>query len=195
MNFGKLIDLTADRLPNKTAVIQGERRISYSEWNHSINRLANALADRGLNQGSFFIICMKNRIEFFTVFFAVQKLGVVPVPISPKTTQAQLKYYFDNTGASGIAYDGTVAKKIDTISREACNLCATTSEVNANHKKIDTLITEGASERPKISVDDTDDYCLWHTSGSTGDPKGVLLSQEVGIHRLTRQGLYPRLRP
>lgn len=196
MNFGKLIDLTADRYPSKTAVIEGDRRLTYAEWNERIDRFANGLAASGLSRGEFLLLSVGNRIAFFTAFFAAQKLGCTPVPISTRASKSRLNYYLDRTEPGAVVYDTGIAEHVaDLETRQECDLFVSTPDVRTEGPSIEKLVSGAATDRPDVSVADDDGYCLWHTSGSTGDPKGVLLSQEVGIHRLTRQGLNLGYRP
>lgn len=88
----------------RTALLSGVRRLSYDDLWASIDRMTLGLAEDGLQSGQYAIIQLPNDVEFFVVFFALMRLGVVPVLALPRHRRRELDQYASQTGA--VAYFG-----------------------------------------------------------------------------------------
>jgi len=82
MNIGSLLPRHARYRPDHTAVVFNEHRLSFSEFNRRVNRLANALLDLGLSKGDKVATILPNCLELLEVYWAVAKIGAVVVPLS-----------------------------------------------------------------------------------------------------------------
>ncbi len=82
MNIGSLLTRHARYRPDHTAVVFNERRLSFSEFNLRVNRLANALLDLGISKGDKIATILPNCLELLEVYWAVAKIGAVVVPLS-----------------------------------------------------------------------------------------------------------------
>jgi len=86
----EFISRSARRHPDKTALVfQGESR-SYAELDERTNRLANALAERGVRRGDNVAVLMLNRLEFVEAFFGCHKAGATPVPVNFRLVQDEV---------------------------------------------------------------------------------------------------------
>jgi fatty-acyl-CoA synthase len=81
MSFGNLLDWTASRLPDKVALIGGDKRVSYAALNLLTRRAAAGLAAAGMRAGDRVARHMLNRIEVAVLYFACARLGAVAVPV------------------------------------------------------------------------------------------------------------------
>jgi len=72
MNISELLARQARKYPNKEAIISGGDRISYSEWDRNVNKLANALSKRGIGKGDKVVLHMPNVTEFLYTYFAMR---------------------------------------------------------------------------------------------------------------------------
>ncbi len=79
VTIGELLDRTAAKYPAKEALINGPTRLTYSQWSQAVNRIALGLLELGLKKGDKVILQLPNIPEFIYVFFALTKIGVVPV--------------------------------------------------------------------------------------------------------------------
>src|SRR6478672_10712108 len=89
---GDLLHRTARRHPDKLAVVAGDLRATYAEFDVAVNRAAHALAARGLGAGDRLALLSHNCWQFVVVAFATAKLGVVLVPVNFMLTAPEVAY-------------------------------------------------------------------------------------------------------
>ena len=99
---GDLLHRTARRYPGKLAVVAGDLRATYEEFDTAVNRAAHALTDRGLRPGDRLALLSHNCWQFAVVAFATAKLGVVLVPVNFMLTAPEVAYILRHSGARGI---------------------------------------------------------------------------------------------
>ena len=102
MRVERFLKDSAKRLPDKTALVAGGRRMSFGELDAASDRLAAALHQRGLRRGERAIVFMDNCWEAVVAIFAVLKAGGVFSPINPSTKADKLAYVVNNCRASAI---------------------------------------------------------------------------------------------
>jgi acyl-CoA synthetase (AMP-forming)/AMP-acid ligase II len=90
----------ATKYPEKTVVVDGKRRMTYSQFNERVNRLANALTELGVSRGDKVGILMFNCIEYLEAFFGISKAGAVSVPINYRSVARELEYFVNNSDTS-----------------------------------------------------------------------------------------------
>lgn len=147
--------------PEKVAIVFGDRRITYGELDHEINRAARFLADKKVGPGCRLGIALRNRPEWIIAAFAAARLGAQVVPIPYGTTPDELDYF---------CTDGEV-------------------EYLLNEAGLDSFIAEASTRSGDALPEAAPDYIALraYTSGTTGVPKAVL-RPEVAPH-LSIQGL------
>jgi long-chain acyl-CoA synthetase len=94
MNLSELVDRAADALPDQTALVFEDRRISYAELLRSINRMAGALVKAGVKKGDCVALLLGNRPEFIVGYFAAVRIGAIAVTLNPVSTVYELGHYF-----------------------------------------------------------------------------------------------------
>ncbi|MCH8266666.1 MAG: AMP-binding protein [Acidobacteria bacterium] len=99
--LGELLEDTARAFPDKTAVADGARKVSYSDLSRLSTRLAVHLLKQGLQPGDIVLLQLPNVWEFVVVFFALHKIGVIPVLCLPPHRHTELTYFARLTGAAG----------------------------------------------------------------------------------------------
>jgi long-chain acyl-CoA synthetase len=170
-------------LPQKVALVCDNQRVTYAQLDAMANRLANALLEHGLRRGDRVVICLENSVEAVIGVFAVLKAGGVFVPVSPATKVEKLAYVLNNCNASILVLDSLRAPMLDTLTTNVASLgltivcgkgatgiclgrtgCLAFEAVQATYPAV----------RPRERNVDIDLACLLYTSGTTGDPKGVM---------------------
>src|SRR5215212_5872344 len=106
---GDLLHRTARRYPDKLAVVAGDVRMSFAEFDAVVNRAAHALADRGLAKGDRLALLSHNSWQFGVLAFATAKLGVVLVPVNFVLGPDEIAYILGHSGARGIVAEATLA--------------------------------------------------------------------------------------
>lgn len=178
------LEASADRLPEKTAVICGQRRVTYHELDAAANRLAHSLADMGVRRGDRVAIHLPNSIEAVTAIFAALKAGAVFVVINPTTKRDKLLYILNNCRARALVIDSRGASQAGSGIRPAdapalAGLVLVGPPGSSTGSEIPTISFEtavqaGSESRPARRNIDLDLACLIYTSGTTGEPKGVM---------------------
>lgn len=182
---GDLPRRTAQRVPNKPAVIQGDTELSYQQFDDAVNRCASALADRGLVHGDRLALISHNCWQYAVLNFATARLGVILVPVNFGLQAAEIAYILDHSCAAALIIEARLAPVVS----QALELvdCRPTvfghiggdSDMVAEWESVDTWIEHGGeSDISDISVGDDDPIRLMYTSGTESRPKGVLLSSK-----------------
>ncbi|MET0343792.1 MAG: AMP-binding protein [Polyangiales bacterium] len=169
---GNHIEQLARALPDGVALREGEHALTWSAWNDQANRLADALAARGLGAGDRVALRMLNRIEWFVVDAALSKLGAVRVAISQRLKAPEVRHIVVDSGARAIFVDDEdVAALLPAFHDNPklvlkVGLFGSAEGVDAYAALLDAgAPTERFSEAAAQSV--------VYTSGTTGAPKGV----------------------
>ena len=100
--LGDLITRSAARTPGQLAVVDGDRRQTFAEFNDSVNRLASSLSTRGVVHGTRVALLSRNCWEFATLTFALAKLGAVLVPVNFMLSAAEVAFILQHSGAEGV---------------------------------------------------------------------------------------------
>lgn len=173
------LEHSADRLPNKVALVCDGQRLTYAEIEAQANRLANALAAQGLQRGDRVVLYLPNCVELAISIFAVLKAGGIFVPINPSTKYDKCAYILNHCQARVLITSGKQAEIAQKLANEvpslkAIILTAPIVDVDFTVLSYDAIQADYPETRPLQLNIDVDLACLIYTSGSTGDPKGVM---------------------
>jgi len=176
----EFMESSADRLPDKVALIGDGQRLTYAEVEAQANRLANALLAQGLQRGDRVVLFLPNCLELAIAIFAVLNAGGVFVPLNPSTKSDKCAYILNNCQARVLVTSGRQADLAQQLTQEVPSLTtiiltSPTPETSTGNVLNYTAIQGDylAHRPPKVNID-LDLACLIYTSGSTGDPKGVM---------------------
>lgn len=177
----EFLENSARRFPEKTCLVIGQERWSYSDIDRKANRVANGLISLGVNRGDRVVLCLPNSMELVVGIFAVLKIGGVFVAVNPGTKASKLSYILNNCQAAVLLTAIPPGDILDTIRSEVPNLRNIIYTGNSEHPAgaesnptFDEFTASFPDEEPHIPMIDLDLACLIYTSGSTGEPKGVM---------------------
>ncbi|MDQ1467165.1 MAG: 3-oxocholest-4-en-26-oate---CoA ligase [Actinomycetota bacterium] len=184
-NFADLFELAVDKVPDRLALVDHRRRLSYRELDDRANRFAHALREAGVEPGDHVGIDATNCIEWVEAAFALYKLRAVPVNVNFRYVEEELRYLFENSDMVGIVYQREFGPLI-AKSRDAQPLLQRFWRIDdgtaADDHALDPVDFEdamaaGSPERDWPDRSDDDIYLLY-TGGTTGMPKGVMWRHE-----------------
>ena len=173
---------SAERFPDKVALICDSQRLTYAEVESRANRLAHALIALGVQRGDRVAVYLPNSVEAVVAIFAILKAAGTFVVVNPTTKRDKLAYILNNCQATALFTSGRNASlaaevKLAVASLQFTVLCgkriaATTAETDVFYV-FDNLLIDYPATCPVCPTIDRDLACLIYTSGSTGEPKGV----------------------
>ncbi|WP_433239422.1 acyl-CoA synthetase [Actinomadura nitritigenes] len=178
-SYGDLVHRTARRYPGRLAVVGGDERFTYAEFDAAVNRAANALAGRGLAKGDRLALLSHNCWQYAVLAFATAKLGVVLVPVNFMLGADEIAYILGHSGASGIVAEGAlvpVAEKALAAAGVEGGVRGRIGGGAEGWEDVDAWCREGAAAAPDVLVGDDDPLRLMYTSGTESRPKGVMLT-------------------
>jgi crotonobetaine/carnitine-CoA ligase len=181
-----LHDIAKDNL-KKVFVFFKEEKVTYGELDEGTNRIANALLAMGVKKGDRVAVMLPNCTEFVFVQFAVAKAGAIQTPLNTGARERQLTHFINNSSPEILIIDQQylpILKGIeDTIEHlpKLVVVSRTPQEEKITFRKSFDMtpfqkLFEGSPELPKVEVKRIDPVDILYTSGTTGLPKGVLLS-------------------
>ncbi|TFV54777.1 long-chain-fatty-acid--CoA ligase [Geodermatophilus sp. DF01-2] len=180
---GDLLHRTARRYPGKLAVVAGELRVTYAEFDAAVNRTAHALADRGLAKGDRLALLSHNCWQYAVLAFATARLGVVLVPVNFMLGPAEIAYILRHSGARAMVAEDVLAPTAEqalTAAGVADGLRGwiplSGAAPAAGWEDVDPWWRKGPDTLPDVLVADDDPLRLMYTSGTESRPKGVMLS-------------------
>ena len=159
-------------------------RISYQRWTSETNRIANALTGEiGVKHGDRIAVAMRNYPEFLTLLMAISSVGAVAVLINAWWTTEELRYGFEDSGARIVFADGPRAERIAPFAAElGVSIISVRDEfAGADDRYADLLANSKDDSWPSVQIDADDDFAVMYSSGSTGHPKGVVLTHRGAI--------------
>ena len=181
-----LLRRTAKRFPNKTAIICGDTRWSYAEFDAVCERLAAGLAARGVGKGARVAILSRNSHAFAALRFALARLGAVLVPINFMLKPEEAAFILKHAGAEMLATDTGLAEvarsaaALDTKVRELIWLPSEEKTAPAPGMiAFDELLSNAAP--PEVDLSGSDIAQIVYTSGTESLPKGAMLTHDAVI--------------
>jgi len=179
-SVGDLLRRTALRYPDKLAVVAGDHRFSFAEFDEAVNRAANALAARGLDKGDRLALLARNSWQYAVLAFGTAKLGVVLVPVNFMLGAEEIAYILRHSGAVGMVAEDTfapTAEKAIAAAGLAGGVRGWIGDDPADGWEcVDDWWTVGPAHDPEVVIGDDDPLRLMYTSGTESRPKGVMLS-------------------
>jgi acyl-CoA synthetase (AMP-forming)/AMP-acid ligase II len=185
VNVGSLLARHARFRPDHLAVVCGARRLTFAQHHEAVNRLSNALRGLGLEKGDKVAIILPNCIELLEAYRACAQLGVVSVPLSPLLRGPGLVTLLRDSETSAVIAGATIIDALDDArsqlpSIDDANYIVVGAPATAGYRDYAQL-TRAASADPPPAVDvgDDDIYNIIYSSGTTGDPKGIVHTHYV----------------
>ena len=174
MNIAYNLENAAKYFPDRCAIIDGGRQITYKQFNSESSRTAAALAAAGVAPGDHVALCAPNSYEWLTVYFGVLKAGAAAVTFSHMLTRAELSQILADCRPKILF---TVDEKLDAFGDlKDCKPFPELVISEGGDISLAKLIATGTPQFKTIDRDRNDTAAILYTGGTTGIPKGAMLS-------------------
>jgi fatty-acyl-CoA synthase len=182
INIGDWIRKWSFLQPNKRALIFEDRPFTYQEVNLRTNRLGHFLLDLGVQKGDRISVLLYNCHQYIEIFFAMSKIGAILVPLNWRLAGPELEFIINDSGSRMIIFDSELEEVISFL-RPRLNL-SDGDYIRVGPRGPDWAkdYERGLQENPvhephlDVPAGDEDSHLLMYTSGTTGVPKGAILS-------------------
>jgi len=211
-NVGYIVQKRADMSPDKPAIIFEDEPVTYRELNEGVNRAAHLLRKRGIGNGDRVSVVLLNCVEFLEVYFACAKLGAILVPLNHRLVGPELVYQLNDCGARMVVFHDVFLDNIDQIrgqlKAEADKFIYLASgNPSGNGSELpgcppwardyhewtgNQPVSEPVPESP-LSFNAP--LAIVYTSGTTGNPKGAVLTHEQTFFKNFQVAFYVEARP
>lgn len=181
--IGDLLRRSAARYPDKTAIIDGQIRASFSQLDLTVNRTANAMTARGIGKGDRVLLLSHNCHSFVVSYLALARIGAISVPVNFMLNATEVSYILQHAGASGVIVEDSlipIAQEAIALSGAKLRLRGLISKGEGDAVSGWEAVSEWMNypdhAEPLIRVEDDDVVQLLYTSGTESRPKGAALS-------------------
>jgi acyl-CoA synthetase (AMP-forming)/AMP-acid ligase II len=201
MNIGSLLPRHARYRPDHPAIVFQSNRLSFREFNGRVNRLANALSSIGVSKGDKIATILPNCLELLEVYWSVAKLGAVVVPLSILTRGKGLVNLLRDADVTAVVTNRDFAPEVDAIKQDLRGIRSdryllTGETVWPGYRSYDELTAAASDQNPTgIEIRDEDLFNIIYSSGTTGQPKGIVHTHYIRAMYCTLFASAYRIRP
>lgn len=191
-NVSQLFLLSVRRNGGRTALVFGDERYSYNEANRRINRIANGLKSLGVKAGDKVAFLLPNCCEIVLIYYALQKIGAVAVPLNFRLIAREIGFLIENSDSETLIYSAEFAEKLvgaglsDKLQLLKCR-------GGDGEGTLEALEKASAETEPELFLDEGAVSRIQFTGGSTGVPKGVMRTHSQDICEISGEMMYSGL--
>jgi long-chain acyl-CoA synthetase len=177
---GDILRRSARRFPERIALTDGERKVTYTEIDRDANRFANYLLGRGLTSGAKIATICNNSVEFVKALFGIHRAGLVWVPINTMLGPEDADYILDHAEVRFAVIDDNLNAQperragLDRRGLERIAIDLTGTAAGQGLGSFTNLIAGQSDEEPEVEFDERDLAMIIYTSGTTSRPKGAM---------------------
>lgn len=190
-NVASIFERVASNIPDKEAIICGNERLTYGEFDRRANRVARHLASIGISKGDHVAIYAYNRLEWVEAMLACYKLSAVPVNVNYRYVEDELQYLLNDADVKAIVFErqfgpllAAIREKLPKLQHYIAIEDGSGAALDGLHADEYDTVTAKQSDTPLDIERSGDDLYVLYTGGTTGMPKGVVWRQEDVIMAL-----------
>jgi long-chain acyl-CoA synthetase len=183
MNFGEVLKETVQRIPDKTAFIFQDKKMSFYELNLRSTRLANFLIHRGLKRTERVAISLPNCTDFAVSYLGITKIGAIPLPIDIRLKGEELRLILQDAQTKYMISNASLYLANWEEFRETCpleNTILREGKIDDKGSSFEDIVSDSNLDHEvSIRIKGSDEALYMYTSGTTtGKPKGVVLTYD-----------------
>ncbi len=178
--LGELLARQARIHPEREAIVFEERRYTYQDFNTRANRVANALVESGIHKEDNVAELLMNGNEIIEAYFGVAKAGAVNVPLNFRLKGPEILYQLRDSEAKVLIFGEDFTAVAESVRDEMPNLkfICVGATCPAFAESYEEFLAGASDVSPSIPVSDDDSAFIMYTSGTTGKPKGAVLTHK-----------------
>ena len=196
MNIGDWVRKWASIQPYKTAIISEESTLTYRDLSTRVKQLANLLRKKGIQKGDRVAVLLYNSEEYIEIVLALSDMGAILVPLNFRLSGPELEFILRDSGSDSLFFgeefmDVVRAIKPKISIREENYICVGSAVCSwaINYEK---TVREESFEEPDVKrpMDGEDPQIIMYTSGTTGLPKGAILSHRKTFYNVLNADIF-----
>jgi long-chain acyl-CoA synthetase len=183
MDLGSMLAETAERMPDKTAILFRGQGTTYAEFDKRANQVANALISLGIAPGDRVALFMHNLPLFMEAYYGILKAGATVVPMNILYKTGEVEYILKDSGAKTLMSFSSAAVPYDKVALAAAagapelqSVIIAAPETVPGSLSWAVTIGDASPAAPAVTVNPDDVAVICYTSGTTGRPKGAMLT-------------------
>jgi len=173
MVIGELPTLCSRRYPNKKATVYRGQSKTFAEFNDRVNQIVDALRKRGIKPGDKVAALSRNNPEVLEIMFAAAKAGTIYVPINFRLAADELRFVLNDAGIDIFFVGDDFLEIVGSIKNNI-----SIPHILDMGAELEAFIASGSNAEPPVISNPDDLFAIYYTSGTTGGPKGVMLTHE-----------------
>jgi len=186
LTIGELLSHDAEAFAAKTAIVDGDRRFTYAEFDSEVDAFSQALLDMGVRKGDHVAALLSNEWPILLTYFAATRIGAAIVTVNNRLLPHEAAWILEDSSCKVLVYtparEDVVAQLVGTGVLEHL-VASGDSFVASATEHLSSLLDDYRGRRPRFSwtVGSEDLSGIWYTSGTTGRPKGAMVSHYSSI--------------
>ena len=193
LNIGEILRVNAVKFPDKMAVKgiavkDGFGELSFAQYNDKACRLANAWLEMGLQKGDRVAVLLYNVIEYMEIYAAAAKAGVVIVPINFRWVGPEIEYVVNHSDSRALLCSAEFLCEVESVKGSFEQVgpgrfifIGDEDKTPEGYLNYEAIIAAASPDEPGVRIEGRDTWIHLYTSGTTGQPKGVVRSHESYI--------------
>ena len=186
MNVGYLLANSAAKFPQQEAMVSDHGRLTFSQFEQRVAHLAGAMLGAGLRRGERVALLFYNGSPFAETYFAAVRVGLVATPVNFRLVGQEIVYILKDSGAAALFHGPEFMPVVEEV-RDQCPELRLVVCPRGGPRTLDyeEFLATGQPSEVDLTVSDSDQCQLMYTSGTTGRPKGAVISHGNVLWNLT----------